>query len=140
MAFNVFTLFLHHQNHRLKRYAAILFLLLFSLRPGYYVGQLMYYELNIDYIIETYCINKEKPQMQCNGKCHLAKQLQIAEPSGKDQAISIVFEAFFPVFVQDTPSFEFNSITTDIPHKATFFYSDAYTFEWDDTLYRPPII
>ena len=33
------------------------------------------YELNQEYITETYCINKDKPELGCNGKCHLAKQL-----------------------------------------------------------------
>lgn len=31
------------------------------------------------YIIEQYCENKDKPQMHCEGKCYLHKQLQKAE-------------------------------------------------------------
>ena len=31
-----------------------------------------------------FCINKDKPQLQCNGKCHLATQLQEVE-SDQDQ-------------------------------------------------------
>jgi hypothetical protein len=34
------------------------------------------YLLNYDYIAKVLCINKDKPEMHCNGKCHLAKQLQ----------------------------------------------------------------
>lgn len=34
------------------------------------------YELNLDYIIKTYCINKNDPSKHCDGKCHLTKQLQ----------------------------------------------------------------
>jgi len=33
------------------------------------------YFVNQTEIIELFCINKEKPQLQCNGKCHLARQL-----------------------------------------------------------------
>ncbi|MCO6501215.1 MAG: hypothetical protein J5I47_12680 [Vicingus serpentipes] len=33
------------------------------------------YFINQAEITELFCINKEKPQLQCNGKCHLAKQL-----------------------------------------------------------------
>ena len=36
----------------------------------------MEYVLNYDYIKEVLCINKDQPQLQCNGKCHLNKQLQ----------------------------------------------------------------
>jgi hypothetical protein len=32
--------------------------------------------LNEDYIAKVLCVNKDKPAMKCNGKCHLAKQLQ----------------------------------------------------------------
>lgn len=31
--------------------------------------------INYDYIVNVLCENKDKPQMQCNGKCYLAKQL-----------------------------------------------------------------
>lgn len=37
------------------------------------------YEINKDFITEEYCENKERPELQCNGQCHLAKQLKIAE-------------------------------------------------------------
>lgn len=35
-------------------------------------------------ITELFCINKEKPQLQCNGKCHLTKQFIKAE-NNKDE-------------------------------------------------------
>lgn len=34
------------------------------------------YLCNQSAIAEAFCVNKEKPQLQCNGKCHLAKQLE----------------------------------------------------------------
>ena len=36
------------------------------------------YIVRKDFIIEKFCINKEKPELQCNGKCHLNKQAQKA--------------------------------------------------------------
>ena len=35
--------------------------------------------VNQSEIIELFCINKEQPQLQCNGKCHLAKELVKAD-------------------------------------------------------------
>ncbi len=32
------------------------------------------YVVNYNYIIEKLCENRDKPEMQCNGKCYLAKQ------------------------------------------------------------------
>ncbi len=34
------------------------------------------YELNKDYISKVLCENRSKPQMHCNGKCQLKKQLE----------------------------------------------------------------
>ncbi|WP_237602339.1 hypothetical protein [Aequorivita vitellina] len=33
------------------------------------------YIVNYDYIVNVLCENKDKPEMQCNGKCHLSKEL-----------------------------------------------------------------
>ncbi|MCW8896726.1 MAG: hypothetical protein OQJ96_10345 [Flavobacteriales bacterium] len=34
------------------------------------------YLLNKAEITELFCINKEKPKLECNGKCHLAKEIK----------------------------------------------------------------
>lgn len=33
------------------------------------------YIVNYDYIVEKLCENRDKPELQCNGKCYLAKML-----------------------------------------------------------------
>lgn len=39
----------------------------------------VYYQYNIEYIKKELCVNKNKPRMNCNGKCYLAKQIKKAE-------------------------------------------------------------
>lgn len=34
------------------------------------------YTLNKAYIIKEYCINKAKPELKCDGKCYLKKQIE----------------------------------------------------------------
>ncbi|QTE21261.1 hypothetical protein [Polaribacter cellanae] len=60
--------------------------------------------MNIDYIIETYCVNKDKPALQCNGKCHLAKKItpNLNTSDNETKALNIASGAFFPVFHQKT--------------------------------------
>lgn len=41
------------------------------------------YIINYDYIANELCVNKAKPQMHCNGKCHLMKELAKAAEEGK---------------------------------------------------------
>lgn len=33
------------------------------------------YFLNKDFIIENFCVNKSKPELACDGKCYLSKQI-----------------------------------------------------------------
>lgn len=46
----------------------------------------MDYVLNYDYITQELCENKNKPEMACNGKCHLMKEL--AKSSTDEQPTS----------------------------------------------------
>lgn len=39
------------------------------------------YKINIKEIIENYCINRDKPELECDGKCYLKKQLEKQEES-----------------------------------------------------------
>jgi hypothetical protein len=41
------------------------------------------YQLNKARITAQYCVNKARPQLRCNGKCHLAKQLRQADGADK---------------------------------------------------------
>lgn len=39
------------------------------------LGIVAWYEINKDYVADVLCVNKDKPEMECNGKCYLKKQL-----------------------------------------------------------------
>lgn len=41
------------------------------------------YIVNYDYIAKELCINKAKPELKCNGKCHLMKELAKASEDEK---------------------------------------------------------
>ncbi|ANH58982.1 hypothetical protein [Dokdonia donghaensis] len=94
-------------------YALILFSI-FALRPVMNVGNVLYYELNIDYIVETYCVNKDKPKLQCNGKCYLSKQLSLdSQDSSNDNLGVRIVEAFYPLYFQSEQVFTITSLISD---------------------------
>ncbi|SHK85265.1 hypothetical protein SAMN02746009_01660 [Hymenobacter psychrotolerans DSM 18569] len=39
------------------------------------------YQMHKESITRLFCVNKAKPELRCNGKCHLAKQLRKATDS-----------------------------------------------------------
>jgi len=63
--------------------------LLFSFKPFI---PFINYAINKQYIIREFCVNKDKPEMHCNGKCYLEKQIkelynQQPEPEGDHKDI-----------------------------------------------------
>lgn len=82
---------------------SILLFASFAIRPAMEISTVLYYQLNIDTIVEKYCVNKERPQLNCNGKCYLMSQMKAkTQPSTENSDIVIITEAFIPLFFQDT--------------------------------------
>lgn len=42
------------------------------------------YRLNRDYIAKFLCVNRDKPKMHCNGRCHLMKKIKQEEKKDQD--------------------------------------------------------
>ncbi|EDM36804.1 hypothetical protein PBAL39_18059 [Pedobacter sp. BAL39] len=43
------------------------------------------FELNKQYIADRLCVNKNKPELHCNGKCYLMKKLRMAQDKEQKQ-------------------------------------------------------
>ncbi len=81
---------------------SILLFTAFALRPAIEVSTVMYYQLNIDTIIEKYCVNKERPKLNCNGKCYLMSQMKMSNQDSSEKSQNkLITEAFIPLFFQD---------------------------------------
>lgn len=128
----------------MKKVFLFILLLSFSVRPIFYVSNILYYELNIDYIIETYCVNTDKPELQCNGKCHLSKQLQLVSQETNDSEgnliTNIISESFFPVYFQSKDTINFDTSLLTIVRLQNFYYSENYAYKLDYQLLKPPIL
>lgn len=65
---------------------------------GYSVIQAHFY-LDRKEITALYCVNKDKPELQCDGKCELGKRLSEAKNQEKDQA-EITLKELRLVFIE----------------------------------------
>ena len=68
------------------------------------------YVVNYEYISKVLCVNKAKPMMHCNGKCHLVKEL--AKASENEKPISdkkILVHEFEILFFQEIKPFQITS-------------------------------
>ena len=124
------------------------YILIFALavRPLYIAGHIAYYELNIEYITEKFCENKDKPQLQCNGKCHLAKELNVVSANLSDteeKGVKMVtaYKSFTPLFYQKMKPSKLKSLAgIELSSKHLFFYKNNYTSIDKLALLKPPIV
>ncbi|MEZ4853117.1 hypothetical protein [Flavobacterium sp.] len=67
----------------MKKYIFIIIGILFLLKP---VIPFLEYMVNYEYIANELCENKDKPELKCNGKCHLKKELAKVSEEEKPQS------------------------------------------------------
>jgi len=110
-----------------KIYYTILLFVCLTAKPICTIGYVGYYKLNIEYIVDKYCVNKSKPILKCNGKCHLVKKISFASDMDSKNTQKTVFgslsEAFFPVFFQKS-NFELQLIEHKLLKKLNFFKAE----------------
>lgn len=85
----------------MKRALSIFFLSLFISASFYNVIVYAIYVANKNYVTEVFCINKDKPQLKCNGKCHLAKSLAKAEKEKNEKETTPPLLVFSPFFISE---------------------------------------
>jgi len=59
-----------------KKLLAILLLFTISTQWIVKLGVITDWKINQEYIAKTSCVNRNKPQLECNGKCQLQKRLK----------------------------------------------------------------
>lgn len=121
----------------MKKLAFIIAIFLL-LKPVLPLGE---YLLNYDYIVKELCVNKDKPVMHCNGKCHLMKELakNAAEdtPSSEKKTYVTQHEIFAVLEVPFT--FSFNPVVFYNISPATE-YKNLYSHTYNPVFFRPPSI
>lgn len=90
-------------------------------------------------ITRLFCVNKDKPMLHCNGKCHLSKQLRKAadaESKAPESGFAkIKYEVLSPL-----PGFTFRPAAISYPMAARFAAGVApcYAFEPVHGIFHPP--
>lgn len=117
----------------------LIIVFLFLARP---VHPVVEYFVNYDYISKVLCENKDKPQMKCNGKCHLMKELAKASESenndSKDKKTAstefevLFFEKAFELKFAQPIFFNNKMVNSD--------YSDLYVYQNVFSFFHPPLV
>lgn len=70
----------------MTRFTSIIFLVVLVAQISAKLGVEVWFYYNQAELAELYCENKNEPEMQCNGKCYLAKKLyEVEEVTTNDE-------------------------------------------------------
>ena len=99
------------------------------------------YAINYDYITEVLCINKAKPELHCNGKCHLMKELAKAADDDKPLTSDKKQNAnqLVDVIVAEVISCHFAILDFTASKGSTSGYANLYSHLDCDAIFHPPI-
>lgn len=96
-----------------------------------------WYTLDVESFIEQLCENKDKPQLQCNGKCYLSK---ISENTSSTEEQTIpVLEWDQLVFCQTEITVSEQNVLA-ISKRKDFYYLITSTEDYFHTIFHPPQI
>ena len=94
------------------------------------------YAINYDYISKVLCINTDKPELSCNGKCQLMQKLE--EQQEKDyQSLRIQMDEY-PIGFVKSIDIKQNNFSDDLL-KVNHFYKNQYTYLNAYNVFHPPI-
>ena len=103
------------------------------------------FRLNQAEITALECENKNRPELKCNGKCYLAKQLQKADDElavkiDKQQhsfpSLKIIESTFF--LSEGTFEIKFTHVLLEKSPKTFILYSNKYSFDYHQQFFHPP--
>jgi len=104
------------------------------LRPAF---PLVDYAFNKEKITRVYCVNKDKPVMHCNGKCHLMKELKKnSEETPRNNAPRLLVENLLPHFFNSILAFG-PPFQISIP-MIGFAYLEPSSSSHPASVYHPP--
>ena len=99
------------------------------------------YIVNYDYIVKELCENREKPQLKCNGKCHLKKELaktasqEKNTTSDKKQNVGQQIEV---LFFQEVKLISLSKSYVFTNKKINSHYKNLYALTAIQSTFRPP--
>ena len=69
----------------MNKIVSAIFIILYFVALLKPVSPYLEYAINKDFIANVLCINKDKPALKCNGKCHLKKELKKASDTNENK-------------------------------------------------------
>lgn len=103
------------------------------------------WKVNQSYITARYCVNKNKPELKCNGQCQLAKRLRkieneinFLEKKGSNKEKKQVKVKSVELFVLAMDFSHFKYLMIAELKSTSFYIKNFYQFEYLSLIDHPP--
>ncbi len=121
-----------------NQFFGILFYLLYLLAMIRPLIPIIEYHSNYDYIANVLCENRDKPYLECNGKCYLEKQLKKANHENHEHKSTVPQINF-----DDYPISQIEQYSYQIKDFKEFDFEEQFvelqiSQEYHTFLYKPP--
>jgi hypothetical protein len=96
------------------------------------------YQINLsDYI--AMCINKDKPQLHCDGQCVLMKKIREKEKEETKKNL-VIYEYGVHYVHKEQTAFNMYQPNEEFIEKAFYPYLIDYRFNYNSPIFRPPTV
>jgi hypothetical protein len=133
MVFRAYLCTTMRKNRNIIVWTFVFVLLFSSMRAGF---MLSFYMIDSASFIELFCINKEKPELHCDGKCELSK-LAPQDDANPDRPSYL--DIFHRELVYYTTDFELGIANFAKVPTPEYGYQNLYLFLYSTTHDHPPV-
>lgn len=125
----------------LYKIAFSLLLALILVGPGMFkIGFIAYFHINRQNITEEHCVNKDRPELKCNGQCFFMQAIEKIKEQERERESTIpnfIYQLEIPVFLSKN-SFSPISLISKSDNQRNFMYSDMHSKFHFSRLLKPP--
>ena len=97
-----------------------------------------FYALDKPHFIELFCVNQDKPELECDGSCMLSKMMEQQQKKTEKPALPDITQFQLTFYIQKT-TFKLKKV---IQHKTKhyFHYHNFYDSLFLKNIFRPPTL
>lgn len=120
----------------MRSFQAILLIFVFSLPFQAKLAIVTHYLMNQELIADEFCVNKEKKELECNGKCHLNKELKDVDIEHDSQSFPVLKSQNLECFVAETTVLQ--KLTVQGFTRSFKMDAGNYCHNTDGSIFHPP--
>lgn len=99
-----------------------------------------FYQVNKEYITKNFCVNKAKPEMKCDGKCHMKKMLKKSKKKEQESFPEGSLELKTITFIKSSFSANYRLIDFELINSVTPYQEHLIgTFSINDIFHPPQV-